>query len=817
MSNPPTGFQLDAPPAGFKLDSPRTRPGGKVKLDPYTGGSDIRDVGTTYTTTGKVVDGDTIQLNPTLTGRLFGLDAFERGQMGYRQGQPPLNLGKMATDQLMSYVRPSQPAFGTGRFSYGRPVVTLGQGLTDPARTSLLSGTALAAPSFMDKDPARRGIYMEDERLARLNRQGAHATEYMSPDIYRSAKRWGTKLRPDEEAVWTSDVPEFKPDLKRLTDEQEQDYYRFLASNVGRPDFGQADLDSYWTGKGYPGSAPADEKFLESIRKGNRYGTIDYSAWDQQALRDFNLANGFAGLRPEVQQAYNAILSDPGSTPDSIRQFADVNGLSFDPRDIDAFYAARARGENPNVPIPIINPGDGAKGAGGRGFADTLGFLDELGGVVDATAPVWMQDAAQQLTNGPESFKHRETIWNSDRSLGDIYRNNLRQNRAIIDYDETRHPYARAGGQVVGGIFLPFANGVRGVGNLAKAGAVEGGLYGYASGDGTPMQRLANVPLNATVGGTLGLAFGKGEELLRPLIKRGASKVTGGRMFPDLAPARVVSDVPAPRTIDRLNIPPSDGPLPLPALGERVPSANPGPVIGQPPTLSEVLPKIQEWAKSQAPGTMFHGSPRAGITEFDPYGRADYGLFGQGTYLTDNPSVAAGYTGKGVKTAGGSEGRTIYGVNQSVRNPLDMDAPADLGLWEKAAGQYTDQFRPGMTNAEAFREVEDAIRQEGLPKWEGAEMMNDVIRGMGHDGVTHIGGGRYGRGDGPRHKVVIALDPEQTQITGSLSVGDLKANVLSGDPILDDRPVPKGRSAKPSGLPDGFVLDPPPAGFVLDQ
>jgi len=44
-----------------------------------------------------------------------------------------------------------------------------------------------------------------------------------------------------------------------------------------------------------------------------------------------------------------------------------------------------------------------------------------------------------------------------------------------------------------------------------------------------------------------------------------------------------------------------------------------------------------------------------------------------------------------------------------------------------------------------------------------------------------------------------------------------KANVLSGDPILDDRPVPKGRSAKPSGLPDGFVLDPPPAGFVLDR
>ena len=44
-----------------------------------------------------------------------------------------------------------------------------------------------------------------------------------------------------------------------------------------------------------------------------------------------------------------------------------------------------------------------------------------------------------------------------------------------------------------------------------------------------------------------------------------------------------------------------------------------------------------------------------------------------------------------------------------------------------------------------------------------------------------------------------------------------KANVLSGEPILDDRPEPKRRNAKPAGLPEGFVIDPPPAGFVLDR
>src|SRR3546814_11926024 len=109
--------------------------------------------------------------------------------MGCQTGKPIVHRGDPAAGALASYIRPSQPAYGTGKQSDGRPVVTLGRGVTDPARTSLLSGTALAAPSYMRADPQRRGIYMEDERLARLNRQGAHAVEYMSPDIHRSAER----------------------------------------------------------------------------------------------------------------------------------------------------------------------------------------------------------------------------------------------------------------------------------------------------------------------------------------------------------------------------------------------------------------------------------------------------------------------------------------------------------------------------------------------------------------------------------------------------------------------------------------------------
>lgn len=575
-------------PPGFKLDAPAAPP--RAPLGPrvparQSGNGETRALGATYQATGDVVDGDTIRLNNDLVGRLFGIDAFEKGQMGYQNGKPTANLGDLSAGSLASYIRPSQPAYGTGKQSYGRPVVTLGSGLTDPARTSLLSGTALAAPSYMGADPQRRGIYMEDERLARLNRQGAHALEYMSPDIHRSAERWKTKLRPGEEMVWSSSVPELKPDLQRLSDDDTKDYYGFLSSSMGKPDFGQADLDAYWKGKGRAAMA-GDEQFFESIRKGIAPGPIDYSSWDAQTLRDFKLANGFAGLRPEVREAYGAVLGAPDASPEKLKQFADINGLSFDPRDVEAFFAAKARGENPNVPIPIIDPGDGRTGATARGFGDPVGFLDEMGAAVDAIG----------------GTDHRESIWNSSRGFRDIYENNLRQNRAIIDHDETNYPWWRFGGQLVSGAALPGSIGVRGVAGYAKAGGAFGGVYGFGSADGNIGDRLLNVPVNAGLGAGLGATLGKGVDLLGPLIGKGAGKMRGfgrgasdavpiapvgepGSLVPhagvadDLPPGFVMDEAPsveqaAARPRDTLDIPPGPaGPLPLPALGDRVPSA----------------------------------------------------------------------------------------------------------------------------------------------------------------------------------------------------------------------------------------------------
>src|SRR3546814_8357561 len=81
-------------------------------------------------------------------------------------------------------------------------------------------------------------------------------------------------LRPGEEMVWSSSVPELKPELQRLTDEETKDYYGFLSSQMGKPDFGQADLDAYWKGKGRAAMA-GDAGFFESIQKGIAPGPLD--------------------------------------------------------------------------------------------------------------------------------------------------------------------------------------------------------------------------------------------------------------------------------------------------------------------------------------------------------------------------------------------------------------------------------------------------------------------------------------------------------------------------------------------------------------
>ena len=157
-----------------------------------------------------------------------------------------------------------------------------------------------------------------------------------------------------------------------------------------------------------------------------------------------------------------------------------------------------------------------------------------------------------------------------------------------------------------------------------------------------------------------------------------------------------------------------------------------------------------------SPKVMYHGTNAdEEFTVFNTYG-SRFGLFGVGSYFTDNPDVAQGYTRKGR----GSNPR-VYQVYLSIKNPLDMDAPFDSKVWLTDDEEYNEYFAGAQTNQDGFRALKEYCADQEMYAWEASEYILETIEGAGHDGITHIGGGRYNRNDQTRHRVYIAFNPEQ--------------------------------------------------------
>lgn len=194
-----------------------------------------------------------------------------------------------------------------------------------------------------------------------------------------------------------------------------------------------------------------------------------------------------------------------------------------------------------------------------------------------------------------------------------------------------------------------------------------------------------------------------------------------------------------------------------------------------------------------APVVMYHGTGRSDMPQFETYG-TPYGLMGTGTYFTASPSVASGYAETAAKKAlkyGEEPSSNVLPVYLSIKNPLGMDAPADVARWIKAVeGIYDvedaieDLKRLGTekgfraSNEVALRVIERAVSDAGLANWEGGEVIRTVIESMGHDGITHIGGTRRRVAPGAvrtKHRVYIAFEPEQIKsATGNRGTFDPK-------------------------------------------
>ena len=404
---PPSGFTLDAPASARKVRASTIPP-------PPDG----------FTLDGDAVDGDTFSTEQGTNLRLYGVDAPELKQQGWRRDMTPVAIGRTARDIADGLVDPTGEVGTLHGYSYGRPVAPISDNGVDVGERMIRTGNALAAPNYLKGDA--RFDYMQAERLARQNRLGMHGTFAQTPEDFRKAP----VPLPERETV-----------------------ARF---------------------------------------------------WDTPTPN--------AGMRPEAERNALTMMNDPTVPVADIVAFARANGFVVNPADIEKSrdHAKRTRTtfglSYKGAPRVLTDQGDGATGAFARGIGDGVlpNLLDEVGAVPDSLG----------LT--PD----RENVFNSDRRWADIWANNTDQNRAIIGFDDMAHPYARFGGELAGGLAIPFGAGAKTIPQLARVGAAYGAVAGFGGGETLP-ERLTGGVVNAAAGAVITGVGGKALQVGLPKLAAG--------------------------------------------------------------------------------------------------------------------------------------------------------------------------------------------------------------------------------------------------------------------------------------------------------
>src|SRR3546814_12873254 len=106
-----------------------------------------------FIATGGVVDGDTLRLQGGPNARVYGYDAFESDQLGYRPDGSTLPIGQLSTNALDGFITPQTAVSGIGKQTYGRPVVVTENSGFDNVLPLLWQGQGLAAPDYLGDDP----------------------------------------------------------------------------------------------------------------------------------------------------------------------------------------------------------------------------------------------------------------------------------------------------------------------------------------------------------------------------------------------------------------------------------------------------------------------------------------------------------------------------------------------------------------------------------------------------------------------------------------------------------------------------------------
>lgn len=188
----------------------------------------------------------------------------------------------------------------------------------------------------------------------------------------------------------------------------------------------------------------------------------------------------------------------------------------------------------------------------------------------------------------------------------------------------------------------------------------------------------------------------------------------------------------------------------------------------------------------------YHGSGTPGLTQpqINPMSTSHENLFGQGLYMTDNPSIAESYA-RSRATAPASQ--ALYKARLNATKGIDLEAPLepefkdivmkqaralgkDYGMTGEEGlampshdaisnienGIKTGSIKTNQDLFKAFRRmVSDISVEEGIPTTEFVEHfqeLGDAFKQKGYQVFRHTGGLRAGQGK-TLHEVAVLLDP----------------------------------------------------------
>jgi hypothetical protein len=200
------------------------------------------------------------------------------------------------------------------------------------------------------------------------------------------------------------------------------------------------------------------------------------------AIEEFKRVSATPYAPPETVEGGGANL---GSAPPPIT--VDIEG-GPNARTYDQMQADERRVLDARVASLMQSRGGGAGTAGVMGAVDgvTMGFGDEIAA-------------------GGNAFIG---ALQGEGSIGDLYSQNIGAERGYREQLQNQHGGAYLGGQLLGGLAIPFGAGASGARGLGIAGAAQGGAYGFGSSEGNALERLPGAFTGAAIGGAAGAGLG---------------------------------------------------------------------------------------------------------------------------------------------------------------------------------------------------------------------------------------------------------------------------------------------------------------------